>query len=81
MRDSENLIIEKARNNPVTIEEGRAMVAKLLGNYDDEEITIKQTSIKVSLKSPISFSRIRMPVKGVECNHIDVSNFSYLNKN
>jgi hypothetical protein len=57
------------------------MVAKLLGNYDDEEITIKQTSIKVSLKSPISFLRIRMPVKGVECNHIDVSNFSYLNKN
>ncbi|KAG0950028.1 hypothetical protein G6F57_002377 [Rhizopus arrhizus] len=46
VRDSENLIIEKTRNNPVTIEEGRAMVAKLLGNYDDEEITIKQTSIK-----------------------------------
>jgi hypothetical protein len=40
---------------------------------EDDEIECLQDSIKVSLRCPISLLRIKEPVKGVNCSHVEVS--------
>ena len=47
-----------------------------------EEISLEQTSFKLSLKCPISFKRINIPARGNECKHIqcfDLESFLILN--
>jgi hypothetical protein len=39
----------------------------------DDEIECMQKSIKVSLRCPISLLRIKEPVKGIKCLHVEVS--------
>ena len=43
-------------------------VPSLTGGQDG----VEQTSIKVSLKCPLSFRRISFPARGRECRHVQV---------
>lgn len=42
-------------------------------NTEDDDIECMQDSIKVSLRCPISLLRIKEPVKGIKCSHVEVS--------
>lgn len=42
-------------------------------NSEDNDIECMQDSIKVSLRCPISLLRIKEPVKGIKCSHVEVS--------
>lgn len=39
-------------------------------NNDD---SVQQTGVLVSLKCPITFKRIQLPARGADCKHIQVS--------
>ena len=41
-----------------------------LSNSDD---SVQQTGVKVSLKCPVTFKKIKLPARGAECRHIQVS--------
>lgn len=34
---------------------------------------VQQTGVKVSLKCPVTFKKIKLPARGAECRHIQVS--------
>ena len=38
-------------------------------NCDD---SVQQTGVKVSLKCPVTFKKIKLPARGAECRHIQV---------
>ena len=42
-----------------------------LSNSDDG---VQQTGVKVSLKCPVTFKKIKLPARGAECRHIQVCN-------
>ncbi|OUM62037.1 hypothetical protein PIROE2DRAFT_62157 [Piromyces sp. E2] len=51
-------------------------------NNNDDDLIIIDSTITVSLKCPISFSRIKNPVRGVECKHVQAFELdSYLSIN
>ncbi|KAI9283406.1 hypothetical protein BY458DRAFT_552140 [Sporodiniella umbellata] len=82
IRESENMITKRMRNNVISKEEGEAKIDKLLANQGDDEVIIEQTSVKLSFKCPISLTKIRTPVKGNLCSHIDCFDFhNYLSLN
>lgn len=63
--------------NILTVTHDLAFLNKLLqnnndddGEGDDDDLIMITESIKVSLKDPVSFSRLRYPVRGRRCNHI-----------
>lgn len=45
---------------------------------EDDEIECMQESIKINLRCPISLLRIKEPVKGVACQHVEVRLFIWL---
>ncbi|KAG2176267.1 hypothetical protein INT43_005501, partial [Umbelopsis isabellina] len=47
----------------------------------DDDIECMQESIKVSLRCPISLLRIKEPVKGVKCVHVEASNIACFDLN
>lgn len=65
-------------NTLLDVQAGEDMIDILLGKKVDEsqddEIVIQQPSVKVSLICPILFTKIKMPVKGKKCKHVEVSN-------
>lgn len=67
------MITERLRNNTISVQEGKARIDQVLGNYGDDEVVIEQPSIKLSLKCPVSLTKMKKPVKGDGCKHIDVS--------
>ncbi|ORE11925.1 zf-MIZ-domain-containing protein [Rhizopus microsporus var. microsporus] len=74
VRESENYIVEKVRKTPLSIQKGKETIDKLLGKKDesdDDEIAIEQKTLRVSLKCPITLTRIKIPAKGIKCKHID----------
>ncbi|RCI02975.1 hypothetical protein CU098_006570 [Rhizopus stolonifer] len=82
VRESENMITERLRNNTISVQEGKARIDQVLGNYGDDEVVIEQPSIKLSLKCPVSLTKMKKPVKGDGCKHIDCFDlYSYLSLN
>jgi SUMO ligase MMS21 Smc5/6 complex component len=77
IRESEEIIQAKVKNNIISLSQGEELVDTLLGagkkNADDEDIEIIQESIRLSLRCPISLLRIVTPVKGITCKHPNVS--------
>ncbi|CAO3695064.1 unnamed protein product [Rhizopus stolonifer] len=87
VRESENYICNKAMNTLLDVQAGEDMIDILLGKKVDEsqddEIVIQQPSVKVSLICPILFTKIKMPVKGKKCKHVecfDLYGYLILNK-
>ncbi|KAI9309402.1 MIZ/SP-RING zinc finger-domain-containing protein [Cunninghamella echinulata] len=74
---SEYTIIRDIQNRISGISDGERCVHKLLSigdkklSDDDDDIHIIQQSVKLNLKCPISFTPIKIPVKGEDCRHPD----------
>lgn len=80
VRESENYIVEKVRKTPLSVQRGKEAIDKLLrkkDGSDDDEIAIEQKTLRVSLKCPITLTRIKIPAKGIKCKHVDVSHIVY----
>jgi SUMO ligase MMS21 Smc5/6 complex component len=81
IRHSENSLSKIVENTTISIKSSQDLIDNLLGNGnhqqddddDDDELVILQESVKVSLKCPITLKRIKMPVRGIKCKHIDVN--------
>ncbi|CEJ00910.1 hypothetical protein RMCBS344292_14950 [Rhizopus microsporus] len=74
VRESENYIVEKVRKTPLSVQRGKEAIDKLLrkkDGSDDDEIAIEQKTLRVSLKCPITLTRIKIPAKGIKCKHVD----------
>lgn len=79
MRLSENYILGLVKNKVISVEKSERVIDDFLGagkaaNDDDDDLVIVQSSVKMSLKCPLTFRKIKQPVKGVDCKHVDVSN-------
>ena len=46
------------------------LVKRLFASNSDD--SVQQTGIKVSLKCPVTFKKIKLPARGAECKHIQV---------
>lgn len=57
--------------------ETEKLLHRLLGEEisenNDDEVLVIQESLKVSLKCPVTMTRIHHPVRGIKCSHINVS--------
>lgn len=63
----------------IKVEETEKMIRNFLGSMedgDDDEIVILQRSVKINLKCPISLKKFKIPTRGKNCKHLDVSNLS-----
>ncbi|KAI9495102.1 hypothetical protein BDB00DRAFT_815874 [Zychaea mexicana] len=83
VRESEEIITNWVQSRILDINNGRGIVNRLLGvagsnNNGDDDLEICQTNVKIGLKCPISLQRIKVPTKGRDCNHADVSLFSLI---
>jgi SUMO ligase MMS21 Smc5/6 complex component len=59
----------------ISVQSSESLIDNLLGktgNDEDDEISIVQQSVKVSLKCPITMKRMKLPVRGKRCKHVDV---------
>jgi hypothetical protein len=74
-RHSENSLSRIVENSTISIQSSNSLIDDLLGNNsgEDEELQIIQESVKVSLKCPITMKRMKLPVRGKHCRHVDVS--------
>lgn len=79
-RHSENSLKFMVDNSTISIQKSHHLIDSLLGavqegeeEEEDDELQIIQQSVKVSLKCPITMKRMKMPVRGKQCKHVDVS--------
>ena len=71
-RKSEERLIEEIKCcNIVTTEKSKEFISKILRSGDEE---IKSDSIKFSLKCPITMTLMELPVRGINCNHVQCFN-------
>ncbi|KAI8327711.1 hypothetical protein EDC96DRAFT_569643 [Choanephora cucurbitarum] len=75
-RYSENYILDLVKKSTLSITETENLIDDLLGknskqNEDEDDIVILQSSLKLSLKCPITMKRMKHPVRGKKCRHID----------
>ncbi|KAG1087547.1 hypothetical protein G6F42_020568 [Rhizopus arrhizus] len=78
IRLSDNYILGLVKNKVISVEKSERVIDDFLGagkaaSDDDDELVIVQSSVKLSLKCPLTFRKIKQPVKGVDCKHVDVS--------
>lgn len=78
IRPSENYILSLVKKSEISIEKSHRLIDNLLGKFkkvdeEDEDIVIVQSSVKVKMKCPLTFRRMKQPVRGINCKHIDVS--------
>lgn len=73
-RYSENSFLDRVKRATIKEEVTAKMIDSMLGkSIDDDDIVILQETVKMSLKCPVSLKRMKMPVRGVNCKHIDVT--------
>ncbi|KAI8968544.1 MIZ/SP-RING zinc finger-domain-containing protein [Mycotypha africana] len=77
---SENYIKEVVANATISIDKSQQLIDKLLGsgsnqNDDDDDLVVIQSSVRLSLKCPITLKRIKQPVRGRNCRHVDCFDF------
>lgn len=78
IRLSENYILSLVKKSEISIGESHRLIDSLLGKFkeedeEDDDIVIVQSSVKVRMKCPLTFRRMKQPVRGIGCKHIDVS--------
>ncbi|KAI9470496.1 MAG: hypothetical protein EXX96DRAFT_584533 [Benjaminiella poitrasii] len=76
MKFSENWILDRVEDSMISIEESEKMIDSLLGKSqsnddDDDDLMVVQESVKLRLKCPITMVRMKQPVRGKKCKHID----------
>jgi hypothetical protein len=79
LKEDENLIIKST-----SFEESLNSLRKANNDHKSEEIEILEDTMKLSLKCPISFTRIQKPVKFKSCKHgqcFDLSSWKKLTEN
>ena len=47
-------------------------VKKLFTNSCNSDDSVQQTGVKVSLKCPVTFKKIKLPARGADCKHTQV---------
>lgn len=79
-RYSENYILNSVKNQVIDIETSERLIDNLLGKNQaengDDDLVVLQKSIKLTLKCPLSFKKIKQPVRGVNCKHVDCFDLS-----
>ncbi|KAI7898458.1 uncharacterized protein BX663DRAFT_524787 [Cokeromyces recurvatus] len=73
-RFSENWILHHVHNTLISVKDSETMIDNLLGNNqtnDDDDIMVIQESVKLRLKCPITMKRMKQPVRGQNCKHVD----------
>lgn len=77
IRHSENTLTRLIKSAEISIQESENLIDSLLGknneNDEDDDIVIIQESVKLSLKCPVTMKRMKLPVRGRRCRHVDVS--------
>ncbi|KAI9029620.1 MIZ/SP-RING zinc finger-domain-containing protein [Phycomyces nitens] len=86
VRDKANSIVKTLATRLLDMDKGKKSIDRLLGSValedENDEILMRQESVKLSLRCPISFVRIELPVKGINCLHPDCFDLtSYLATN
>eukprot|EP00127_Corallochytrium_limacisporum_P005212 Clim_evm29s201 gene=Clim_evmTU29s201 len=82
-RPVEKLIQRLQERRMVSKEQTLAFIAKRHGNDTEDEDMLECKEI-ISLKCPIMFTRIKLPARGKECNHLgcfDATNYLMMNEN
>lgn len=65
-----SVFLEKSLGTSINALFSFAVKKVFLSNSDDG---VQQTGVKVSLKCPVTFKKIKLPARGAECRHIQVS--------
>ncbi|KAL0076053.1 MIZ/SP-RING zinc finger-domain-containing protein [Phycomyces blakesleeanus] len=86
VRNNANRIVEAISTRHLAIDKGKNSINRLLGSValedENDEILMRQENVKLNLRCPISFVRIELPVKGINCQHPDCFDLaSYLATN
>ncbi|KAL1916682.1 uncharacterized protein VTP21DRAFT_5386 [Calcarisporiella thermophila] len=93
-RESQEFIEKKVSSHLLEEENSISLLKRLLSGKrigaddngaeeeSDDDLEILQKNLRISLRCPISMTRIRFPVRGVECRHIECFDLqSYLEIN
>lgn len=62
----------------IKIDETEKLIRNFFGQMDkddDDDIVIIQNSVKLSLRCPISLKKLKLPIRGINCKHLEVSLF------
>ncbi|CAG8440715.1 13594_t:CDS:10 [Ambispora gerdemannii] len=73
LRETRDVVLYNARRNTIPMEDGIKVVNRLVsGNNstNNDDVMIVQTVVKVCMKCPLTLTRIKEPVKGVDCRHV-----------
>lgn len=70
-KQSEQVVAEVTAASTLAHAEARAVVVRAF-HHDDEDGGIETTSMRLSLRCPLSFMRIRVPARGRSCTHVQV---------
>ncbi|CAG8450789.1 8088_t:CDS:10 [Ambispora leptoticha] len=86
LRETRDIVLHNARRNTIPLEDGIKVVNRLVsGNNttNNDDVMIVQTVVKVCMKCPLTLTRIKEPVKGVDCRHVacfDLTSYVEVNR-